>query len=125
MPQDPYGYQVASPAATSASPGSAPMWTGFFALLLALLGPCTCYVTSFLALPLGAYAAWTGMQVRDASTVADQREMALNGMLSGLFSSLWSLMWITLILMYVLLYVFIFGFAMIGAAAGGGGGGGF
>jgi len=96
------------------------MWAGFFALLLALLGPCTCYLTSFLSLPMGAYAAWAGMQARDASTVPEQREMALNGVLSGLFSSLWSLMWLTLIFMYVLLYVGILGFALMSGSGGGG-----
>lgn len=102
------------------------MWAGFVASMLALVGPCTCYVTSAAAIPVGAWALWTGLQARDAAGAnADQREMAMVGMLSGLLSSLWSFLWVALIALYILVYVGFVLFVIAGAAAGGAGGGGY
>ena len=122
MAQDPYGYQ-SDAGATPVNPSMA-MWAGFFATMLAMVGPCTCYVTSAVAIPVGIWALWSGVKARDAATTnADQREMALVGMLSGLLSSLWSFLWVALIAAYILIYVGILFFVLAAGAAGGGDGG--
>ncbi len=121
MAQDPYGFQT--PAGTEPANPSMALWAGFFATMLAMVGPCTCYVTSAIAIPIGAWALWTGVKARDAaSTNAEQREMALVGMLSGLLSSLWSFLWVALIAAYIAIYVVILVFVVAAGAADGGGG---
>lgn len=102
MAQDPYGYPTAAPTGNA----SVALWAAFGALMLALIGPCSCHMTSLLAIPIGVYAAWSGLGAREGGS-PESREMALAGMLGGGLATLWSLLWVALIALYLGIYVFV------------------
>lgn len=102
MALDPYGYEEAVGPGADESTGSLAMWTGFGTLMLTMMGPCTCYTTNFLAIPVGAYATWAGFRATGAASGA-ARQMGLAGLLGGVIGFGFSALLCAVILLYVLI----------------------
>ncbi len=114
MSQDPYGYSdSAAPAAATDSTASWALWSGVIAAMCAALGPCTCYMSYFLAVPAGfagLYYGWLG-STNGATGLA--RSASTAGLMAGLIALIPSL----LILIGLGLYAVIIVFAIaVGAA---------
>lgn len=115
MANDPYGYRDSSEGARySDAEASTAMWTGVISALCAAIGPCSCYVTYLIAMPLGLYAMWAGWQTREGAGPNDHagRSMAAAGILSGAIGALIGGLFLAFIAAY---FVFIFFVAGIGA----------
>lgn len=110
MAQDPYGYPSAHGETGN---GNAVLWCGVGALILTMFGPCLCYLPNFLAVPLGAYAIWTGSRM---SRSGPEGNLALAGMITGGLGAFFSLLILFAIVAYVL---FVVGLVGMGALAEG------
>ena len=107
MAQDPYGFPDAAPAEGSPSgAATTAMWTGVAALVCGLVGPCTCYVTYLVALPLSVVALYFGSKGL-ASPIEAERASAGAGIVSGGISLLFSLLFLLGVAMYVAFLAFV------------------
>lgn len=118
MAQDPYGFResVAPTAGGGGGEAAVAMWCGTAATMLAAVGPCSCYMTYLLALPLGIYAVYSGFMNRESAADAGGRTMALAGMVSGGLATVISALFVFGMAIYL---VVIFAFGIAGALAGG------
>lgn len=115
MANDPYGYGDSGEGARySDAEASTAMWTGLISAICAAIGPCSCYVTYLVAMPLGLYAMWAGWQTREGAGPQDHagRSMALAGLLSGAVGTVIGGLFLAFIVAY---FAFIFFVAGIGA----------
>lgn len=108
---DPYGYPDSAPGSVNSSAPTLALWTGVGAALSAAMGPCTCYVTYLVSLPLALAAIWYGWQGYQSNGNLE-RNVSAAALISGLVSLVPSL----IILMVMIMYLGIFGFALVGAA---------
>lgn len=97
---DPYGYADAAVARPSSS-GSVAMYAGIFALVMAAVGPCLCYMPYLFALPLGGYAVFAGSQVQGPDPA--ERAMGIGGMVAGGVAALLSGLVLLLVAAYIVL----------------------
>lgn len=105
---DPYGYADAE-VARPASSASLAMYAGIFALVMAAVGPCLCYMPYLFALPLGGYAVFAGSQVQSANGA--ERAMGVGGMVAGGVAALLSGLFLFAIAAYMVL---VFGVMALG-----------
>ena len=111
MASDPYGFPDSAPGGTDSSAPSFAIWTGMGAALCAAMGPCSCYMSYFMAVPLSLAAIWYGWQGY-RSSVPIERTASVAGLLGGLISLVPSM----IIIMVVVMYIGIFAVALLGAA---------
>lgn len=117
MAQDPYGFRESViPTTGGGGDAAVSMWCGTAAAMLAAVGPCSCYMSYLLALPLGIYAVYSGYMNREPGGDAGGRSMALAGMLSGGLATAISAVFVFFMVAYL---VMIFAFGIAGALAGG------
>jgi hypothetical protein len=95
------------------------LWASVGGLCLAAVGPFSCYMTYFIALPVGAWGAWKGWQVSQV-TLAESGERTLSqiALVGGLMSSLISAFFLFILLAVLGMYVAMFIVMIVAAAAG-------
>jgi hypothetical protein len=104
--QDPYGFPDAAPAeGAPAGAASTAMWAGVAALICGLMGPCTCYMTYLVAMPLSVVALYFGSKGLSSSIEAE-RASAGAGMVSGGVALLFSLLFVVGVSLYMAFVVF-------------------
>jgi hypothetical protein len=115
MAQDPYGYQETLPGNSAQGDASVALWCGLVALICGVAAPCTCYVTWFAALPLGAVALWYGIRARSGPPDPAAEAGATVGLVGGAVTVGFGLMWVLFILGYACLVI---GMGVLGAMSG-------
>lgn len=110
MSADPYGFAEGEAPRSSGQDVQA-LYAGIGALIAAAVGPCVCYVPYVVALPLGAWAVYTGWRLRASGGTAAPSEAALihGAMLSGGVAVLLC----TLVLFLVCVYALFLGAAVL------------
>ena len=97
----------------------ASMWASVGALCLAAVGPMSCYLTYFVALPLGGWGTYKAWQVSQAAPLdSSERGLSQVALVGGLMATLLSAMFTAIMLMIVAMYAAIFLVAIIGGVAG-------
>ena len=108
MANDPYGFPDAAPASGSAeSSALVSLWAGIAALILGVLGPCMCYATWIVALPVSVVAIWYGAQAKKAGREEKGFEAASTaGLVSGGVALFFALLWLGIAVLYAGVLVF-------------------
>ncbi|MFT5683763.1 MAG: hypothetical protein ACI8RZ_004695 [Myxococcota bacterium] len=95
------------------------LWASIGALCLSAVGPFTCYMTYFIALPVGAWGAWKGWQVSQVTPAeSDDRALSQIALIGGLMSTLISAFFAFIMVSVLAVYAAIFVFAIVAASSG-------
>ena len=93
------------------------IWTGVAGMGLAMIGPFTCYMSYFLALPCGlvsVYTSWRAYEaLRGLETANAERSMAMVGLVSGAMTTAFSGITVMMFAMMAALYFAIFAFSLV------------
>ena len=84
---------------------------------LAMIGPFTCYMSYFIALPCGLFSVYTSWRAYEALRGLEganaERSMAVVGLVSGAMTTAFSGITVMMFAMMVALYLAIFAFSLV------------
>lgn len=93
MSQDPYGYSdSAAPTQAGDSTATWALWSGVVAAMCAALGPCTCYMSYFMAVPAGFAGLYYGWLGSTSGSTGLARSASTAGLMAGLIALIPSLL---------------------------------
>ena len=95
------------------------LWATIGGLCLAAVGPMSCYMTYFIALPVGAWGAWKAWQVSQVTAPGNnERSLSQIALVGGLMSTMLSAFFVFIMVAVIGVYVAMFVFMIVLGVAG-------
>ena len=114
MAQDPYGFSDSvAPTVAGDSTATWALWSGVVAAMCAAMGPCTCYMSYFMAVPAGFAGLYYGWIGSTSGATGLARSASTAGLMAGLIALIPSLLILFGLGLYVLILI---GALAVGAA---------